>query len=118
MRQEFVCVRCPVGCLLTVDVNADGTVEVSGNSCVLGERYGAKEAVAPERMVTTLIHVGGVGGTPLPVRTTSPVPKDMMGKIASAVHALEVALPVRIGDVVASDICGTGVDVIATRSLG
>lgn len=118
MRKEFVCVRCPVGCMLTVDVNVDGTVEVSGNSCVLGERYGAKEAVAPERMATTLIHVDGVDGTPLPVRTTSPVPKDMMGEIVSAVHALEVTLPVRIGDVIATDICGTGVDVIATRSLG
>jgi len=51
------------------------------------------------------------------VKTASDIPK---GKIFECVEALKdvvLTAPVKIGDVVLSDVAGTGVDVIAARNV-
>ena len=35
-----------------------------------------------------------------------------------AINHVKVAAPIRIGDVVISNVCGTGVDVVATSNVG
>ena len=51
------------------------------------------------------------------VKTRNDIPK---GKIFDCVRALKgvcVEAPVHIGDVILKDVCGTGVDVIATKEM-
>ena len=51
------------------------------------------------------------------VKTIAPIPK---GKVFDAMkEANEVVLipPVHIGDVIIHDVCGTGIDVVATREI-
>jgi len=93
----------------------DGTTSVSvkGALCKRGVKYATEECVAPKRMVTTLVRVGG-RRAPLPVKTAAPVPKEKIFDILAAAHAACVTPPVRIGDVVVADVCGTGVDIVAT----
>ena len=55
--------------------------------------------------------------TPLSVRTRAPIPKRDIAACMAALRALRLSVPVRAGDVVLADVCGTGIDVIATRSL-
>lgn len=50
-------------------------------------------------------------------KTRSDIPKDAIFAVAAALKTVEVAAPVAIGDVVLPDAAGTGVDVIATKSV-
>lgn len=116
MKQEFICISCPVGCMLTVE-DQDGQIVVTGNACPRGKTYGVKEFTAPERMVTSSVAADG-GMQPLvSVKTASPVPKAAVPDVLAAIRSARAAAPVSIGDVVVPDAAGTGVDVIATRDL-
>lgn len=113
----YLCIGCPLGCRLELD-DVDGEIlEVRGNSCKKGEAFAAQEHVDPRRLVTTTVAVSGARWPRLPVRTTGPVPKAMVGDVCRALRSVHVVAPVALGDVVAADVLGTGVDVVATRSM-
>jgi len=124
--KRFVCIVCPRGCSLEVDVDfgspagvADlvSVVAVRGNSCKRGEEYAKKEVVDPRRTLTSTVRAGGAGRRRLSVRTTGTIP---LGKLRDAARALDdvvVAAPVICGDVVLRNLLGLGVDVVATDDL-
>ncbi len=116
MNKEFVCICCPMGCHLSVQMDDNGQVtEVSGNTCKRGEEYAISEVTAPTRMVTsTVITLDGVS---VPVKTANPIPKNMIFECMNEIKTAKLKLPVNTGDVVVKDVAGTGVDVIATRSF-
>ncbi|WP_343006032.1 MULTISPECIES: DUF1667 domain-containing protein [unclassified Collinsella] len=119
-RLELTCVCCPVGCSLVVErISADEATYVSGAGCARGKKYAPAEATRPERVVTTTVCVPGAA-EPLSVRTVAPVPRELMAEVVAAAKdaAAGMRAPVKIGDVVLADACGTGVDVIATKSVG
>lgn len=114
---EVTCIRCPLGCAITVDVAPDGAaVYREGASCARGREYAVAEVTAPVRSVATTINVPGCG-EPLSVKTADPIPKPLIADAVRAVKAVRVELPVRAGDVILPDVCGTGVPAIATKSL-
>lgn len=120
MRLELTCVCCPMGCSLLVEKTSDAEATyLSGAGCARGKKYGVREAIRPERVVTTTVFVAGVA-EPLSVRTSAPVPRELIGQVvAAAKRAAEAcALPVRTGDVVVRNVCGTGAEVIATKDVG
>lgn len=119
-RLELTCVCCPMGCSLVVErTSADEATYVSGAGCARGKKYAPAEATWPERVVTTTVCVPGAA-EPLSVRTVAPVPRELMAEVVAAAKgaAASMRAPVKIGDVVLADACGTGVDVIATKSVG
>lgn len=111
---KIICITCPKGCHLTVD---EVTYEVTGNNCPRGVVYGKNELTAPTRVITSTVAVSGGDICRCPVRTESPVPKGKMFDVMEAIHAVRIVSPVRIGDVVIENVCGTGVNVIATRNI-
>lgn len=114
---EVTCIRCPLGCAITVDVAPDGAaVYREGASCARGREYAVAEVTAPVRSVATTINVPGCG-EPLSVKTADPIPKPLIADTVRAMKAAHVELPVRMGDMVLPDVCGTGVPVVATKSL-
>lgn len=119
-RLELTCVCCPMGCSLVVErTSADEATYVSGAGCARGKKYAPAEATRPERVVTTTVCVPGAA-EPLSVRTVAPVPRELMAEVVAAAKgaAASMRAPVTIGDVVLANACGTGVDVIATKSVG
>lgn len=119
-RLELTCVCCPMGCSLVVEcTSADEATYVSGAGCARGKKYAPAEATRPERVVTTTVYVPGAA-EPLSVRTVAPVPRELMAEVVAAAKGATAGMhaPVAIGDVVLADACGTGVDVIATKSVG
>lgn len=114
---EVTCIRCPLGCAITVDVAPDGAaVYREGASCARGREYAVAEVTAPVRSVATTINVPGCG-EPLSVKTADPIPKPLIADAVRAMKAAHVELPVRMGDMVLLGVCGTGVPVVATKSL-
>jgi CxxC motif-containing protein len=53
----------------------------------------------------------------LPVISRRPLPKGKLVEAVRAMRSITVEAPVKEGDVIAEDIAGTGIDVIAARSL-
>lgn len=53
----------------------------------------------------------------LPVKTSAPIPKAKIMDVMAEINRITVHGPVRIGDIIAGNIAGTGVDLIATRTM-
>ncbi len=116
MEQVITCINCPVGCRMTVNVENGKVTSVTGNSCKRGVEYAAQESIAPKRMVTAVVTVES-RALPLSVKTRTPIPKGKIFDCMRAIAALCLTPPIRMGDVVCPDVCGTGVDVIATKTV-
>ena len=67
------------------------------------------------RMVTALVRVKGETA-PLPVKTRTAIPKELIFDVLGVLKETEVEPPIGIGDVVVENVCGTGVDVIASAN--
>ena len=115
MTRTLTCIGCPIGCQLTAEIENGAVVSVSGNTCKRGEDYARKECVAPMRTVTGTVRLAD--GRILPVRTAEDVPKDKVFSVAAAFNTAHPSAPLAIGDVVIADVCGTGVDVVATKNV-
>ena len=113
---KMICINCPRGCELDVERAADGTITVAGHACPRGETYGRAEATNPTRMVTGLVKVAG-SRRPLPVKTRTAIPKRLISDVTNLLANTTVIPPKRIGDVIVPDVCGTGVDVVATADF-
>ena len=113
---EITCINCPVGCRLDVTLENGQVVSVTGNTCKRGETYARQECVDPQRMVTAVIPVAG-SAVPLSVKTRTPIPKKRIADCMRALSEVRITAPVAAGSVVLADVCGTGVDVIATNSV-
>lgn len=113
IEKIITCIGCPMGCRLTVRLESGKAVSVDGAGCGRGAVYARQECVCPTRMVTSGVHVQG-RRTPLSVKTLRPVPKEMIFACLGEIHKIVAIPPVRIGDVLLRDVCGTGVDVVAT----
>lgn len=121
-KKEMVCIVCPVGCRLTVECMKEFLVEdaysITGNKCKRGVDYAVKEMTSPTRMLPTTIKIEMGILNRLPVRTRNPIPKELIFDCMDVINKVKVEAPISMGDVVISNILGTGVDVIATRSMG
>lgn len=114
---ELTCIVCPVGCALTAQVAADGSVQVTGNKCPRGAVYGEKELTNPTRVITSTVRVAGREDAVVGVKTASDIPKGKIMECMKALQEVTVTPPVKIGDVVLADVAGTGVDIVVTRGL-
>ena len=113
--KELVCIVCPRGCRMTVDEAKN--LEVSGNFCKRGEQYAKKEVSSPERMLTTTVEITGAAIGRCPARTDVEIPKNLIMKAAAEAAAIKVSAPVKVGQVLLENICGTGAKLIATRTI-
>ena len=82
-----------------------------------GEAYGKRELTHPTRVITSTVRCTGGAYPRCPVKTSGPVPKERIFDVAAALDGITVEAPVRLGQVVVKDVCGTGADFVSTRAL-
>lgn len=111
--KEFICIECPKGCRLTIDEN----LNVTGNTCIRGKKYAINEVTAPKRIITSTVVVNSKIVSRLPVMTENDVPKELMFEIVKELNNIRVEVPVKCRDVIIENVCNTGVNIIATRTL-
>ena len=116
--RELVCINCPLGCLLTVTKENDGSVTVKGNTCPRGETYGRTEITDPKRVVTSTVRIKNKKNTVVSVKTAESIPKGKIGECIEVLKEVEVSAPVAIGDIIVENVAGTGVSVVATKAIG
>ena len=114
----LTCIRCPKGCQVTVALEGGRVTAVTGNGCPRGDAYARKEVTDPTRVVTTVVPVSGSDvARMVSVKTAGDVPKAKVLDVVRSLSDVSMAAPVHIGDVVLADVCGTGVDVVATKDV-
>ncbi len=113
-QRELICIGCPLGCMLTVEMNGTEVVSVTGNTCKRGKTYAEKEVTAPTRIVTSTVRVNGGDRNLVSCKTKNDIPKEKIFEVARALKEIVVPAPVRIGDVLLEDVAGTGVEIVAT----
>lgn len=117
-KEEMICIICPLSCHLEVDLDDSGNVvDVAGNSCPRGDTYARKELTNPTRMLTSTVRIKGAMYERLPVITSGDIPKGKMFDVMKAIAEVEVTAPVKVKDVIVKDVCGLGVDIVASRSM-
>lgn len=115
-KKNMVCINCPMGCNLEVEIDGKDIV-VRGNNCKRGEEYAKNEVTNPKRIVTSTIRVYNGEKPMVSVKTEHEIPKDKIFDIMKAINETRVNAPVEIGDVVINNILDTGVNIIATSSV-
>lgn len=109
--KEFNCNVCPRQCPLRIDEN---TGEVNGNNCLRGPVYARAQINSednPVRMLSTSVPCGD--GSRCYVFAAEPVPKWKYFDIMKTVKRIRLAEPAESGTVLISNVCRTGIDIIA-----
>lgn len=116
-KRNLICIGCPMGCPLTVELSGGEVRSVTGNTCKRGAVYGAKEVTNPTRIVTTTVRVLGGTGPVVPVKTAADVPKQKVQECVRLLKSLTVQAPVQLHQVILDNVAGTGVNVVAAKKM-
>ena len=114
-KKKIVCTCCPMGCHMEVSVQDGKVVSVKGNTCKRGEKYANDEIICPKRTLTSTVKTDK--GIMLSIKTESAIPLEKMGEAMRALSKVNAKTPIKIGDIVCKNICGTGVNVLATKNV-
>ena len=115
MKKNLICVSCPLGCPIEVEIENGEVVSVTGNTCKRGDAYARTEITNPVRSLTSSVKVENGLHPVVPVKSSGPVPKDKMFDCMKEINSVTVKAPVKIGDIVIENILGLGVDIVATN---
>ena len=83
-KRELTCIRCPLGCAITVTLEGSTIQEITGFTCKRGEDYARKEVLDPTRTVTSVVFIDSESERMLPVKTKEDIPKDKIFEIMEA----------------------------------
>jgi len=115
--REIICILCPMGCRINVEIEDGEVIKVEGAGCDRGTGYSIQEIKSPVRDFFTTVIVEGGRMRVLSVRSTRPVPKNMLMACASELAKIVVHAPVRLGDTIVENILNLGIDVVATKDV-
>ena len=115
-KEIITCINCPVGCRMEVVHEGETVISVTGNTCKRGGTDARQECVAPRRLGTAVAPVRE-RQMPVSLKTRTPIPKKLINDCMKAVMEKPFEAPIHAGDVLIPDVCGTGVDVIATKTV-
>lgn len=108
------CIICPNSCTIEID---EKTLEAKGNKCPRGLEYAKQEITDPHRSVTSTVKTSFEHFPVLPCRTSKPVSKAKVMDVMHSISGILVEDYVKVGDVIATNIANTGVDLIATANI-
>jgi len=118
MVKKLICIECPQGCLLSVDIENCRALKVAGNKCPKGMGYAISEIENPVRILTSAVLAEGLDIRMVPVRTNRPIPKSKLPLAMEEIKKIRLRSPVDAGAVIVKDFIESGVNLIATRSAG
>ena len=117
MEREFVCIICPNGCRIAVEYEGTNIKNITGDECPKGKDYVKNEITNPLRVFTGSVLVENGDFSLVSVKTPAPVPKKYLKKIGEMTRRIKVEAPIEIGWIVASNLLGKNIDLIATRKI-
>jgi CxxC motif-containing protein len=113
--KRMTCINCPMGCSLEVTVEDE--IKVSGNRCIRGREYAASEITDPQRTVTSTVRIFNGDKSLASVKTDREISKRLIFEVMRIINDINIEAPVRIGDVLTTNILGTAVNVVVTCNV-
>ena len=80
MKNTIICTVCPNGCEIEVNYTTREDAVLTGYTCKRGIPYAIDECFEPKRTFTSSVKIKGSDRRMLPVRTTGPIPKELLMK--------------------------------------
>ena len=124
ITKDIICITCPQGCIIKVSGDpAKGEIasceiaSCEGFKCPRGKKYAENEFVHPVRILTSSVKVDGAAVPLVAVRTSAPIPKEMLLPAMEEVKKLTVTGKLTPGDVIVENFMGTGTDLVASGSI-
>ena len=116
-KKELICIGCPMGCPIVVEMEDGKVLSVTGNTCPRGESYARKEVTNPTRIVTTTVRVDGGKVPMINVKTERDIPKDKIFECIAALRGVTMKAPVHIGDIILENVADTVVNIVAAGNV-
>jgi len=117
MKREFTCIICPNGCRISAEYEGTNIKNITGDECPKGKDYVKNEITNPLRVFTGSVLVENGDFSLVSVKTHVPILKKYLKKIGEITRRIKVDAPVEIGRVVASNLLGENIDLVATRKI-
>lgn len=115
---KIICVGCPLGCEVKLSPDDKGEVtEVSGHECKEGRGYAIEEYRNPVRVLCGTVLTQGSSHPLLSIRSKTPILRTKLVEGTKVLAKVRAKPPIKVGDVIMSNLLGTGVDVVATSDL-
>ena len=112
-EKDIVCIVCPNGCRIHCVQTLDG-VNCTGQQCKRGEAYAFAELTHPMRTLTTSVRTVFPDSPVVSVKTEGEIEKDKLLEVSQALAHVRINTRLHAGEVVAKNICDTGVNIICT----
>lgn len=103
-KRDLICIGCPLGCMIQVEMQNGLISNITGNSCKIGEDYVRKEVTNPTRIVTSSIRVLNGTAPMVSVKTSKDIPKDKIKECMEAIKSCTINAPVHVGDKVIKNV--------------
>jgi CxxC motif-containing protein len=117
MTKEVICIMCPLGCRIKVQVEGKDVQGVEGERCKKGVKYAQQEVTFPGRILTTTVSTDSPEMPLLPVRSNKALPKEKLIECMKHISKHSVIGSVTLGQTVIKNILGLGADIIACRTI-
>jgi CxxC motif-containing protein len=116
--EKIICLGCPLGCIvkLTLD-HENNVINVAGNKCKEGEKFAVNELRNPVRVLTATVLTQQSIQPLLPVKTDKPIDKKLLRQSMLLLAKVRTKPPIRMGDVIVSNLLNTKANIVATRDL-
>jgi NADPH-dependent 2,4-dienoyl-CoA reductase/sulfur reductase-like enzyme/CxxC motif-containing protein len=116
--REIICLTCPNACRGRVVLNKDGEVaKITNYLCKRGEEFAVKEIENPERVLTATVRTNRPDQPLLAVRTDKPIAKKLLGECMQKLGQIEIARPVKIGEIIVPNLLGSGANLVASMDI-
>lgn len=119
ITKDIICITCPQGCIIKVsgDPVKGEIASCEGFKCPRGKKYAENEFVHPVRILTSSVKVDGAAVPLVAVRTSAPIPKEMLLPAMEEVKKITVTAPLTPGDVIVENFMGTGTNLVASGCI-
>ena len=116
MIRDVICIMCPLGCEMKVEIEGMGVTNVEGNRCEKGAKHAEREVFFPTRILTTTMRTDIPEMPLLPVRSNRGILKEKLGDCVKEISRHTLSGSVISGQVVVENILGLGVDIVSCRT--
>ncbi len=117
MIKKLICIECPIGCSLSVDIENCRVIKVDGDKCPKGKEHAVSEVENPMRVLTSTVLAVGLPFKMIPVRTDRPIPKSMILEASREVKKIRIKKAPHVGEIIIPNFLNLGMNLVATREF-
>ena len=114
-QTDITCRICPNGCKMRIGKSEFGREPIIiGNKCPKGRQFAIEELTHPVRTLTTTVKVKNSSMQRLPVKSSSPLPKNKIFEAIAYLKKIEIEAPIKTNQIICQDMLNLGVNIIAS----